>query len=140
MIVDLLIKELRELGEVSKPLFAVIEGFSEDRLFVYIFGNSKGLPTISVVADEPLPENKNSQVLLKGLLIWKTEDRNPDAEVYLEAIYEYPDESYDFRYFKLLAIRDEGDRLILIGDKAEALELRQHYDAFDESMYADEEE
>uniref|UniRef100_A0A486XQF8 Uncharacterized protein n=1 Tax=Rheinheimera sp. BAL341 TaxID=1708203 RepID=A0A486XQF8_9GAMM len=140
MIVDLLIKELRELGEVSKPLFAVIEGFSEDRLFVYIFGNSMGLPTISVVVDEPLPENKNSQVLLKGLLIWKAEDRNPDAEVYLKAIHEYPDESYDFRYFKLQAIRDEGDHLILIGDKAEALELRQHYDAFDESMYADEEE
>ncbi|MDP5142147.1 hypothetical protein ORJ00_05300 [Rheinheimera baltica] len=140
MLASELIEKLRLPDGTSKPLFSLIGGDSSRRLFVCRFGCLEDYPTILITVDEPLPKNKNSKVLLEELFIWINEDNYPDSEVYLESIFEYPDESYDFRYFKLQTIRDESDHLILIGDKAEALELRQHYDAFDESMYADEEE
>lgn len=136
MLLSELIKKLRLLNGISKQLFASIGENSSRIFFVCRFGCLGGHPVILATEDEPLPENKNSKVLLDELLVWEAEDHDSDANIYLETIYEYPDESYDFRYFKLLTVRDEGDYLVLIGDKAETLELRQHYDAFDESMYA----
>jgi len=140
MIVTKLIEELKLLGNISKPLFASIDGSLTKDLYVGMFGHSNGLPTVSISEDEPLPANKQSNTLLIELQRWKNESihYNSDTDVYFITNYEYEDESYDFRYFKLKAVSDEGDNLALIAEPGECIELRKHHEAFDDNMLAED--
>lgn len=54
------------------------------------------------------------------------------------ANYEYEDESYDFRYFKLKAISDEEQNLILIAEPDEYIKLREHHEAFNDDMFVED--
>jgi hypothetical protein len=136
MVVSNLIQELERLDNISKPLFASLCNNLVEKFYVGSFGNSNGLPTLSMSDDEPLPENKEGKTLLAELKRWKRESIHykHDSDVYMTAVYEYDDESYDFRYFKLKAVSDEGDCLTLISESYEYIELREHYEAFDNSI------
>lgn len=140
MVVTKLIEELKLLGNISKPLLASIEVDLAKNLYVDLFVNSSGLPAITTSEEEPLPFNKQGNVLLQELQAWEQESIHYDSksDVYLMTSYEYDDESYDFRYFKLKAISDEGDNLILIAEPEECIELREHHEAFDDDMLAED--
>lgn len=140
MIVTELIEDLKVLGDISKPIFASLEADLAKKLYVDLFVNSNGLPAISTSEEEPLPFNKKGNILLQELQTWEKESIHYDSksDVYLITNYEYDDGSYDFRYFKLKAISDEGDNLILIARPDECIELREHHDAFDDSMLAED--
>lgn len=136
MVVTKLIEELQLFESTSKPLFASLNHKLAEKLYVDIFGNSKGLPTVFLSDEEPLPKNKEGNTLLAELQRWKNESShyNPDSDVFLIAYHEYEDKSYDGRYFKLKNVSDEGDSLTLVAEQDECIELREHYEAFDESM------
>lgn len=140
MVVTKLIEKLKLLENTSKPLFASLNEDTTKKYFVDVFGNSCGLPTISISEDEPLPANKDSSILLEELKRWRTDSThyNPDTDLYLIANYEYEDESYDIRYFKLEEVVEKGNDLILIAASNESVELREHYEAFDDDMLAED--
>lgn len=121
-------------------MMAMIGNESEKELFVDLFANSNGLPTIMLSEEEPLPSTKSCCILLKELLIWEKESvhHQPSSDIYIVTNYEYEDGSYDFRYFKLVTLYDENSKLVLITEDEECIELREHFEAFDESMLADD--
>ena len=140
MVVTQLIAELKVLETISKPIFAWIQVDLEKKLYIDLFGNSNGSPAIFTSEEEPLPSNKQSNVLLEELQIWGKYSIHHDAkpDVYLTTNYEYEDGSYDFRSFKLKAVCDQGDHLILVAGPDESIELREHYEAFDESTLVED--
>ena len=140
MVVTQLIEELKALETISKPLFASIQVDFEQKLYIDLFGNSDGLPGIFTSEEEPLPSNKQGNVLLKELQRWRKDSihYDPKSDVYLINTYQYEDGSYDFRSFRLKAVCDQGDHFILVAGPDESIELREHYEAFDESMLAED--
>jgi hypothetical protein len=140
MDINKLIEEVTLLGGISKPVLASLNECSTEKFYVDVFGNSNGLPTVSISVDEPLPEVKKSDILLEEIIRWKEESIHylPDASVYLISNYEYDDESYDIRYFKLRCVIEEKSSLILISEPSECIELREYYEAFNDNMFAED--
>ena len=125
------------MHESNLPVVAIFSNDSQKIFFVDLFGNSDGLPTIMISEDEPPQSRKKSGVLLKELNLWKTESINyvPDANIYLVSNFEYEDGSYDFRYFQLEDVIQEKSCSKLVAKSDESVELREHFAAFDESMF-----
>ncbi|PJC86803.1 hypothetical protein CSW98_07355 [Vibrio sp. HA2012] len=118
-------------------MVASIATISSSVLYVDIFGNSGGNPTIFVSEERPIPEEKRCGVLLKELNIWKDERIyvHQDSTLYLSAIFEYDDESYDFRFFELVDVVEEELCIRLVGSLEESTILREHYEAVDDDMF-----
>ncbi|MER2497017.1 hypothetical protein ABS858_13045 [Vibrio neptunius] len=135
MIISDLISRLHELDN-NLCMKAKVGSVSNDAMFVDIFGNSNGLPTMHLSDEKPLPSVKKCKTLLKELDIWFKESTNhkPESNVYLVVSYDYNDGSYDFRYFKLVNVFQDNEQIFLIGNEQECESLREHFEAFDENM------
>ena len=135
MVICDLISRLNEFGK-ELPMMAKIGSVTNRALFVDLFGNSNGLPTMHLSEERPLASVKKCGTLLKELDVWVKESTNhqPESNVYLVSSYDYDDGSYDFRYFKLEDVVQDSEQVFLIGNEQECENLREHFDAFDENM------
>ncbi len=135
MVIRDLIARLNELDN-DLSIMAKIGQASNAALFVDLFGNSNGAPTMFLSDERPLPSVKKSETLLKEIEIWVNESINYQSEsnVFLVNSFDYDDGSYDFRYFKLEEVLQVGEEALLIGSDQECKNLREHFEAFDQSM------
>lgn len=116
---------------INKPLFVSFESNLLEINYIEAFINSYGLPAISILDELPFQGVKESKTLLGELITWKKESVNYKTEspIYISSIYEYNDESYDFRHFKLVKVSEEKEYVLLIASSLECIELREHFDA-----------
>lgn len=135
MVIRDLIARLNELDN-DLSIMAKIGQASNAALFVDLFGNSNGAPAMFLSDERPLPSVKKSETLLKEIEIWVNESINyqPESNVFLVNSFDYDDGSYDFRYFKLVEVLQVGKEALLIGSDQECKNLREHFEAFDQSM------
>lgn len=121
----------------SNKLMACIGQDTDKLMFIGVFGNAYGRPFLSVRNEIPQQGAKTCSTLLFELKLWKEESDFYDCatDIYMSALFEYEDESYDFRYFKLHWVKPTKECLLLIGDLSEDAEMREHFDAFDENQY-----
>ena len=84
MVIRDLIARLNELDN-DLSIMAKIGQASNAALFVDLFGNSNGAPTIFLSDERPLPSVKKSETLLKEIEIWVNESVNyqPESNVFL---------------------------------------------------------
>lgn len=129
--------EILDTQNFDLSMRARVLNLSETKFYVDIFGNSNGNPTIFVSEEKPIPREKKCGVLLNELKIWKEERsrEHRDGTLYLSAIFEHEDESYDFRFFELVDVMEEGLCLCLVGSLEENTSLREHHEAIDEDMF-----
>lgn len=137
MVVNELIETLSESNNCL-PILAKLGNESKKHMYVDIFGNSLGLPTIYLSEDEPIQGVKKCSVLLRELERWRANSihYHLDNDVYLIFIFEYKDESHDYRYFKLEGVAQDKSCVMLIASSLENKQLREHKAAFDENMYS----
>lgn len=136
MLVRDLITKLNELNGDLSMMAKIGQGTSES-LFIDLFGNSNGIPTMYLSCEKPLPSVKKCKTLLEELEIWAAESihHQSDSNVYLVNCFDYDDGSYDFRYFKIEDVVHDGIEVLLISSVMENKDLREHFEAFDESMF-----
>lgn len=136
MVISDLIAQLEPLAALEKPIFASIPALSVELGFIQtLLGNGIDFPALGVYKEEPLPYSWDCHTVLKGLFRWLEEVNESSANILLKAIYEYPDGSYEFRYFNVLEIRDTDNKIILVGDQEEYVDMREYFEALDESLF-----
>lgn len=136
MVVTELIEKIRLLKNLSRPIYGSLGERSNELYYVNLFGNHNGLPSVSIYMEKPI-KCKTGAILLSELENWKKESIHYEADVhvYLNCIHNYEDESYDFRFFKIRFLLDEGEQVILVAESNESIEFRDHHEAVDSSMF-----
>lgn len=136
MVISDLIAQLEPLAALEKPIFASIPALGIQFGFIQtLLANSMDFPALGVYKEEPLPYSWDCHTVLKGLFRWLEEGNRPTADLLLKAIYEYPDGRYEFRYFNLLEIRVRDNKIVLVGDSTERIDMREYFEALDESLF-----
>ena len=133
MLVNDLIKKLSCFNREA-PLMAYMDKLFDTPWYVDTFENNEGWPTIHLIDSPPLPSVKKCSILIEELKSWAKGNYSKN-QIYLIYNFVYEDESYDIRYFELKDAIQEESYILLVATSEESVELRESFEAFDESMY-----